>query len=224
MTSRRATPSADGARGAECACGLAFADPWDLIGHFLAVYPPDADKPLDDTSHADVTSLAVKLSEGPTQAWEIGAWARDPKKHRRLAAAIARQAATGELEPWDEVRYRDVRETYRVSSYAVASALSELRARAIIGNYGGTNNVHPPDLIPDDPVTRILNLLATHMTNLEAEVSALKARAGCSGLASWGPVNEHPRPGRLAPDVATCHVLPDLANHGDVDHVCRPSP
>jgi hypothetical protein len=161
----------------ECACGLAFPSPWELIGHFLAVYPPDADQPLDDIRHADVTRLTVKLDEGPSEVWEFVTRARDPRKHLRVAASIAMRSATGDLEPWAEITHKDVRDTYRVSAYAAREAIGELQATGILGHYGGRNNVEARDIIDGYNRThraaRTLNLIIAHLTALEADVSAL---------------------------------------------------
>jgi hypothetical protein len=184
MTSGRATPGSHGERTAECACGLAFPGPWELIAHFLAVYPPGEDQPLDDKTHADVTSLATKLAEGPSEAWEFGTWARDPRKYRRLAASIAMRIATGELKPWASISHQQVRDTYGVSAHAVSYAVGELKARGILGNYGGRLNAVPKEWIrvPNarERQARILDLITAHVMNLEAELSALKAHAGTS--------------------------------------------
>jgi hypothetical protein len=178
MANRSAIPNGGSRRVARCVCGLTFPGPWELIGHFLAVYPPNVDEPLDDVTHADVTRLATKLAEGPTEAWEFGTWARDPRKHLRVAASIAMRAATGDLGPWAEITHQQVRDTYGVSAYAVTRAMSDLRAAGIIGNYGGRNNVTSRDLIrkrnAHDRTGRILDLITIHVMNLEAELSALK--------------------------------------------------
>jgi hypothetical protein len=55
MTSRKATSAGNGECLARCTCGLAFPGPWELTGHFLAVYPPDAGQPPGDIQHADAT-------------------------------------------------------------------------------------------------------------------------------------------------------------------------
>jgi hypothetical protein len=89
MTNRQATRDNDGDHLARCACGLTSPGPWELTEHFLSIYPPNADRPPDDIPHADVTRLAVKLDEGPSEAWEAGTWARDPRRHLRVAASVA---------------------------------------------------------------------------------------------------------------------------------------
>jgi hypothetical protein len=89
----------DGEFAAKCACGLTFPNPWELVAHFLAVYSPNEDQPLDDETHADATSLATQLAEGPSGVWEFATWARSPRKYLRVAASIAARAATGELKP-----------------------------------------------------------------------------------------------------------------------------
>jgi hypothetical protein len=71
MNSSGATPVTDRKRTPECACGLTFLSPWDLVAHLLSAYPPGADKPLDREHHADATRLAVKLDTGSFGAWEI---------------------------------------------------------------------------------------------------------------------------------------------------------
>jgi hypothetical protein len=181
MTSRRATPRRDGEHGAKCACGLTFPGPWELIAHFLAVYPPSEAQPLDDQTHADATSLATQLAEGPSGAWELGTWARSPRKHLRLAASIAMRCATGELKPWTSIGHQQIRDTYGVSTYAVSYAIGELKARGILANFGGDLTIVPKDYLRDrnarNREARILDLIAAHVMNLEAELSTLKERA-----------------------------------------------
>jgi hypothetical protein len=165
---------------ARCTCGLALPRPWDLIGHFLAVYPPHARQPLDNIRHADVTRLAVKLREGPTEVWEAGTWARDPRKHLRVAAAIAMGSATGNLEPWATITQRQVAETYHVSVRVARNAIAELTAAGILGHFGRYNNVMSRDIVQGRNRThraaRVLSLTAARVADLEAELTALKAR------------------------------------------------
>lgn len=179
MTSRRAAPRRDGEHGAKCACGLTFPGPWELIAHFLAVYPPSEDQPLDDQTHTDATSLATQLAEGPSAAWEFGTWARSPRKHLRVAASIATRAATGELKPWTSISHQQIRDTYDVSTYAVSYAIGELKERGILANFGGDLTIVPKDYIRDliarNREARIIDLIAVHVMNLEAKLAALKA-------------------------------------------------
>jgi hypothetical protein len=163
-----------------CACGLAFPRSWDLIGHFLAVYPPHVGRPLDDLRHADVTRLAVKLGEAQTEVWEIGTWARDPRKHLRVAASIAMRSATGDLKPWATVTQRDLAQTYQVSARVARTAITELTAAGILGHFGGRCNVMARDLVERRNAAhhaeRVLRLIASHVTRLEAAVSQLEDR------------------------------------------------
>ena len=164
-----------------CACGLVVRRSWDLVGHFLAVYPPHASQPLDDFRHADVTRLSVKLSEGPTEVWEIGTWARDPRKHMRVAASIAMRSATGDLEPWATVTQRDLAQGYRVPARVARNAIAELMAAGILGRFGEGCNVMDRDLVERRNAAlraeRILGLVTHHVTMLEAVVS----QRGASG-------------------------------------------
>jgi hypothetical protein len=194
MTSGPAAPGGDGKRAVRCACGLAFACPWELIGHFLAVWPPDADEPLDHTRHADVTLLAVKLAEGPTEAWDFIALSLDPRRYLRVAASIAMRAATGELAEWEELRYQAVREAYQASTYVTKNALGELQDRGIADNLGGRVTIAPRDWVQARDArhrrARIFALITAHVMSLEAEVSALKASAGRAGPAGEEPASE----------------------------------
>jgi DNA-binding transcriptional regulator YhcF (GntR family) len=163
-----------------CACGLVVRRSWDLVGHFLAVYPPHASQPLDDFRHADVTRLSVKLNQGPTEVWEIGTWARDPRKHLRVAAAIAMRSATGDLKPGATVTQRGLAQTYHVSTAVAGNAIAELIAAGILGRFGGRCNVVPRDLVERRNAAhraeRVLQLIASHVTRLEAVVSQLEER------------------------------------------------
>ena len=168
--------------GAVCACGLMFPGPWDLVGHFLAVYPPHAGRPLDDARHADVSGLAAWLAEGPSEAWEFATRALDPRRHLRVAASIAMRSATGDLHPWATVTHQDIRGTYQVSEHVATSALAQLRAAGIIGYYGGRHNVMARDLVERQNAShreeRILAVIAGNVMRLEAEVAALREKAG----------------------------------------------
>jgi DNA-binding transcriptional regulator YhcF (GntR family) len=179
MTIHQATRGSDGDRQARCACGLAFPGPWELTGHFLAVYPPHADQPLDDIPHADVTRLAVKLDEGPSEAWEAGTWALDPRRHLRVAASVAMRSAAGDLKPWTQVTQRELAETYHVPAHVARNAIAELTAAGILGHYGGRNTVVARDIIRSHNkghrTARILDLIALRIADLETEVAALKA-------------------------------------------------
>ena len=177
MTSRRAVPGSHRAHG-RVRLRANLPRPWELIAHFLAVYPPGEDQPLDDKAHADVTSLATKLAEGPSEAWD-GTWARDPRKYRRVAASIAMRIATGELKPWASLSHQQVRDTYGVSAHAVSYAVGESQDRGILGNFGGRLNAVPREWIrvpsARERQARILDLIAAHVISLEAELSTLKA-------------------------------------------------
>jgi ribosomal protein S25 len=181
MTNHPATRNSDGDHLARCACGLTFPDPWGLTGHFLAVYPPHADQQLDDIPHADVTRLAVKLDEGPSEAWEAGTWARDPRRHLRVAASVAMRSATGDLKPWTHVTQRELVQTYRVATRVARNAIAELTAAGILGHYGGRNTIVARDIIRGQNkghrTARILDLIALRIADLETEVAALKAEA-----------------------------------------------
>jgi hypothetical protein len=173
---RQAPPGHDDL--ARCSCGLAFPGPWNLTGHFLDIYPPHADQPPGDIRHADATRLAVKLAEGPSEAWEAGTWARDPRRHLRVAAAIAMRSATGDLKPWARVTQRELAEAYRVPASVARNAIAELIAAGILGHYGGGTTVIARDIVRSHDRTgrmaRILDLVALHIAGLEAEVAALK--------------------------------------------------
>jgi hypothetical protein len=149
-----------------------------LVAHLLAVYPPNEDEPLDDKTHADATSLAVQLAEGPSEAWEFAVWARSPRKYLRVAASIAARAATGELKPWISISHQQIRDTYGVSTYAVSYAIGELKARGILANFGGSLTIVPKDYARDrnarNREARILDLIVAHVMNLEAEVTGFK--------------------------------------------------
>jgi DNA-binding GntR family transcriptional regulator len=142
------------------------------------VHPPHVSQPLDDIRHADATSLAVKLAEGPSEIWEVGTWARDPRAHLRVAAAIAMRSATGDLKPWAAVTQRDLVEACHVSAHAARNAIAELTAAGILGRYGGCSNVIARNIVRAHNETRrtarILDLIALHVADLEAEVAALK--------------------------------------------------
>ena len=178
---------------ARCSCGLGFPGPWELTGHFLAVYPPHADQPADATRHADATRLAVKLAEGPSEAWQAGAWARDPARHLRVAAAIALRSATGDLKPWARVTQRDLAEAYQVPAGVARDAIAALTAAGILGHYGGGTTVVARDIIRGHDrvrrTARIIELVALHIADLEAEMAALNAetrKAGTRGTAPSG--------------------------------------
>jgi hypothetical protein len=155
------------------------------VGHFLAVYPPHVGRPLDDARHVDVSGLATWLTEGPSEAWEFGTRALDPRKHLRVAASIAMRSATGDLRPWGRVTQRDIRDTYHVSADVARNALGELRAAGIIGHHGDHDNVMARDLVERQNAShrpaRILALVADHVIRLEAEVSVLRERASPEG-------------------------------------------
>ena len=176
MGDRTAMSADDTACAAKCACGLSFPGPWELIGHFLDVYPPHADEPLDGIGHADTTPLAVKLAEGPSEGWEVTTWARDPRKFLRAAASIAMRSATGDLAPWARITQQDIRDAYGVSAHMARNALGELKAAGIIGHFGGHNNVMARDLVEHGNAThrteRVLNLIADHVARLEAAMPA----------------------------------------------------
>jgi hypothetical protein len=177
MTSPQANRSTDNMPMAKCVCGLAFAGPWDMIAHFLAAYPPSADQPADDKTHADVTRLSVKLAEGPSEAWTVSVWARDPKKYFRVAASIAMRSATDDLRESEEIGHQWIRGTYQVSTYAARSAIQVLKDEGIVGNFGGSLNPVPRDWVrvrnSRQRAARILDLIAAHVMNLEAKVSVL---------------------------------------------------
>jgi hypothetical protein len=183
MSNHPATSADDTACVAKCACGLSFPGPWELIAHFLDAYPPRADKPLDDIRHTDATPLAVKLAEGPSEAWEFAPWARDPRKFYRAAASIAMRAATGDLAPWARVTQQYIRDTCGVSAYMARNALGELRGAGIIGYFGSSNNVMARDLVEHGNAThrteRVLNLIVDHVVRLEATLAACR----CQGTA-----------------------------------------
>jgi hypothetical protein len=203
---RKATPGGD--ELARCSCGLAFPGPWDLIGHFLAVYPPDADQPLDAIRHADATRLAVKLAEGPSEAWETGTWARDARRHLRVAAAVAMRSATADLKPWTRVTQRELADTYRVPTSVARNAIAELTTAGILGHYEGGTSVVARDIIRDHDRTRrlarILGLVALHVADLEATVAALTAGAPQHG-------------GRARPRVRLVQVRREIVLHSSVD-------
>jgi hypothetical protein len=177
---RPAAPRDDASYRPRCACGLVLRRSWDLIGHFLAVYPPHAGQPLDDIRHADVTRLSVKLSEGPTEVWEIGTWARDPRKHMRVAAAVAMRSATGDLKPGATVSQRGLAETYHVSAAVARNSIAQLTAAGILGRFGRSCNVLGRDLVERRNAARrperILGLIASHVIRLEAVMSQLEER------------------------------------------------
>jgi hypothetical protein len=162
---------------AKCACGLVFPGPWDMIAHFLAVYPPSADQPADDKTHADVTPLSVKLAEGPSEGWTISVWARDPKKYFRVAASIAMRSATDDLRESEEIGHQWIRGTYQVSTYAARSAIQILKEEGVVGNFGGSLNPVPRDWVSvrnsRQRAARILDLIAIHVMNLEIKFSTL---------------------------------------------------
>jgi len=83
-----------------------------------------------------VTRLSVKLSEGPSEVWETGTWARDPRKHMRVAAAIAMRSATSDLKPGATVTQRGLAETYHVSAAVARKAIAQLTATGILGRFG----------------------------------------------------------------------------------------
>jgi hypothetical protein len=159
-------------RAAECACGQGFTRPWELVGHLLAIYPPYANEQLDDKTHGDRTVLSVKLAEGPTEIWDMAAWACSPSKGQRVAASIAMKSAVGELSPGEQIGRYETHQTYRVSTYAAGTAISRLRAIGILGRYGSFTNVNPRYLVErknaNQRAERILHLVAIHVTNLEA--------------------------------------------------------
>jgi hypothetical protein len=175
---RQAAPGHDDL--ARCSCGLAFPGPWNLAGHFLDVYPPHADRPPGGIRHADATRLAVKLAEGPSEAWEAGTWARDARRHLRVAAAIAMRSATGDLKPWARVTQRDLAEAYHVPASVARNAIAELTAAGILGHYGGGTTVIARDIVRSHDgvrrAARILDLVALHIADLEGEVATLDAR------------------------------------------------
>ena len=179
MTSQRTVPGASAKRMAQCACGLAFPDPWDLVAHFLTVYPPSADQPAHGKQHADVTRLAVKLDQGATGAWEVGTWATSDRRAFRVAAAITYRAKTGDLAGWQEIRRKEIRDTYQVSMHVAAAAVEILKDWRIAGNYGGRVNLTADGidetLAASYPAGQMLYLIASHVAMLEDRMSGLIA-------------------------------------------------
>ena len=96
-----------------------------------------------------------------------------------MASSIGMRSATGDLKPWTEITQRELAETYRVSAYVAKNAIAELKAVGILGDYGGRNNVVPRDIIRGYNRThrtaRILDLIALHVADLEADMAALEA-------------------------------------------------
>jgi hypothetical protein len=162
----------------ECACGLTFKGPWELTGHFLAVYPPHARQPLDGGQHADATRLVVKLNIGSTGAWEVVTWASDQRIDLRVAASIAHRVKTGDLKRFDTILRQDIGEACQVSLHVVGNAIGILKDFGVLRRFGGLNNVVCDDI--DEAIGgsfsfgQLLHTIARHVAVLEDEVTALR--------------------------------------------------
>jgi hypothetical protein len=57
----------------------------------------------------------------------------------------------------------------------VSYAIGELKARGILANFGGSLTIVPKDYVRDRSArnreARVIDLLAAHVTNLEAEIA-----------------------------------------------------
>jgi hypothetical protein len=164
---------------ARCACGLACPGPWELTSHLLATYPPSARQPLDGTPHGDATPLTTQLAEGPTEAWDAVTWTRSPRKHLRVAASIAHRAATGDLQPFQQITQHQVHDEYHVTIHTARAAISQLRAVDILHQYGIYTNVQARYLVDHANAAhrtqRALRLITTHVTSLEARMTIFQA-------------------------------------------------
>lgn len=120
-----AQPNASSASGCqpECACGMAFPCPWDLVGHLLEMSPPSARQPRDGDQHANATRLSVKLGTAPGGAWEVVTWATDQRSALRVAASIAYRVKTGDLKRFDTMIRQDIRDTYQLVAAVARRAL-----------------------------------------------------------------------------------------------------
>jgi len=162
----------------ECACGLTFLGPWDLVAHLLSAYPPGADKPPDGEHHADATRLAVKLDTGSSRAWEIVTWAWHRRKGLRVAAAITFKAKAGDLQSYREIPRKEIRDTYSVSMHVASAAVSLLQEFGIVVSCGGRNNIAgdiEQSLIRHSTGT-MLDQVARHVASLEDRMSMIEGR------------------------------------------------
>jgi hypothetical protein len=177
-----------------CACGVAYPGPWELVAHFMKVYPPYADKSIDGKWHADTTRLAVKLATGKPGAWEVVTWACDNRRDLRVAASIAHRAKTGDLRQYRGILRKDIRDTYQVSTHVAGAALLILKDRDIVSKLGQHYNLTCGNveaaLTAKSSTGIMLDLIARHVASLEArlptlldQLSALNARidAGLAG-------------------------------------------
>jgi DNA-binding GntR family transcriptional regulator len=91
------------------------------------------------------------------------------------------KSAIGELSTGEEISQHATRQAYRVSIHVAKEAIAWLRAAGILGKYGRATNVNPRYLVERRNATqhgeRILQLVATHVANLESmELGALAGR------------------------------------------------
>jgi hypothetical protein len=179
MTSPQPAGTRQARHPARCACNLAFPGPWELVSHLLATYPPDAQQPLDDTTHGDATPLTAQLAEGPTEAWDAVTWARSPRNHLRVAASIAHRAATGDLQPFHQITQHQVHDEYQVTVHVARKAIAQLKAVDILHQYGIYTNVQARYLVDRaneaHRAQRALRLITTHVTSLETKMYTLEA-------------------------------------------------
>jgi hypothetical protein len=164
-------------RAAECACGLAFPGPWELVAHLLSIYPPSVDVPLDGKRHTDVTRLAIKLSTGAFGAWEVATWASQRRKDLRAAAAITCKVKDGNFGPYQEILLREIRDTCKVSIHVAGAAMGTLREFGVVRKYGQRNNIQPYDveeMLNRHSLGMMLDQIARHIANLEDRVSMME--------------------------------------------------
>jgi hypothetical protein len=176
MVSSLGIPIGGRQRAAECACGLTSRGPWGLVAHLLSVYPPSVDMPLDGERHADATRLSVKFSTGSFGAWEIVTWASHQRKDLRVAAAIVCKVKDGGFRPYQEIRRKEICDTYKVSMHVVGAAMGILREIGVVRKYGSRNNIQPHDI--EETLNRhslgtMFNLIARHVANLEDRLAEI---------------------------------------------------
>jgi hypothetical protein len=85
------------------------------------------------------------------------------------------RSATDDLRESEEIGHQWIRGTYNVSTYVARSAIQVLKDEGIVGNFGGSINPVPRDWVrvrnSRQRAPRIIDLVATHVMNLEAKSS-----------------------------------------------------
>jgi DNA-binding GntR family transcriptional regulator len=112
---------------------------------------------------------------------------RSRMRHHRIGVSSASpvnramRSATGDLKPWARITQRELAEAHRVPASVARNAIAELTAAGILGHYGGGTTVIARDIVRSHDRTRrtarILDLVALHIADLEAEIATLRTQA-----------------------------------------------